>query len=573
MSARGTGLEFGVSRPDFWSGYSDASALVVLNTNPHSGFSHLRISTGAGTNWGALAAPDGTTNELYISFWMDLQGTGKGFRAGVILSDATKVYLQKDPGVGNTAFDAYVDGVMVASGSEAVPNGAYGLVELRILIDGSAGVIQSKIGGVVDIAFSGDTLPGAATTITDVYWEPYNAPADILDIDDITFDTDDWPGDIRYSRIPPNGDTATIEWTAGAGAGDNYQRVDSDNEATYNYSDAVDEQDIYDITNWTNGKQIYVVCHYIRAKYVTAACTINALLISGATTEQVEHVLTSSFAYYRTDYRLDPNTGAQWITADFNALTVGQESVSIGASAQAQVAMNQFEVGYTQLSEDSKSGVLNLAMDIDLEYGTRLFFTTWENSTLYLRTHLISSLAQFAKTSFGGATSDDVANRTYFLACYAPAFWGVTGFGDYVYIFGRWNLGGVQHLVLSTDVGASFGSNLGDASWGAGWVGAFFADDANTYYAFVNGASRALWRSTDGGASWTSLSSLPFDVEAGAVSKHPDGRILISNRDAGGQTAAYAIGPNYSSWVDATGSPSFPASTPGSGSNAIIWIT
>jgi hypothetical protein len=130
----------------------------------------------------------------------------------------------------------------------------------------------------------------------------------------------------------------------------------------------------------------------------------------------------------------------------------------------------------------------------------------------------------------------------------------------------------VVHLKKSTDGGSNF-TDIGDsATWGTGTVSAFIADDASTLFAFVDGGSRALYRSVDAGANWTNLSTLPFDVEAGGVSKHPDGRILISNRDAGAQTAAYAEAPDYSSWIDATGNPSFPATTPGNGSNAIIWI-
>lgn len=229
----------------------------------------------------------------------------------------------------------------------------------------------------------------------------------------------------------------------------------------------------------------------------------------------------------------------------------------------------------------SAAGERPLETDVDLEDGSRIWVTKWTESefpgdtALYLQKYDTSLVVQDAIQIMLTVTMAEVDARTYYISPYCPPFFETSGFGSIVYVYGRWDDGTVKHLSKSTDEGSSF-TDIGDSgTWGTGWVGAFFADDTNTLYAFVNGGSRALYRSLDGGSSWTNLSSLPFDVDPGGVSKHPDGRILISNRDAGGsQSAAYAIGPDYSSWVDATGSPAFP-SVPASsgGSNAIIWIT
>lgn len=213
-----------------------------------------------------------------------------------------------------------------------------------------------------------------------------------------------------------------------------------------------------------------------------------------------------------------------------------------------------------------------LAMDVDDEDGSRFYQTAWSSGDLILEQYTTSGLTLVAQSNFGTVSLANVNNRSEFIFPYVAPLFGTANFGDRVFAAGRWTSGGTSHLALSTDGGATFGANLGDGTWGAGWVGAFFADDASTLYAFVNGGARALWRSLNGGSSWTNLSSLPFDVDHGGVSKHPDGRILMSNRDAGAATAAYAEAPDYSSWIDATGSPSFPAPA-GSGSQSIIWVT
>jgi hypothetical protein len=196
-----------------------------------------------------------------------------------------------------------------------------------------------------------------------------------------------------------------------------------------------------------------------------------------------------------------------------------------------------------------------LTEDIDLENGNTLYLTVWNGASLELQNRQKSSFSTVSKSStFGAASVAQIQARTFWLGCYVPPFFGTASLDDIVYVHGRWDDGGVAHLAKSTDGGSSF-SDIGDsATWLTGWVGAFFADDANTLYAFVNGGSAALYRSIDAGSTWTSLSSLPFDVDPGGVSKHPDGRILINPV-----------------WFDATGAPNFP--TGGGGSNAVIWIT
>lgn len=260
-------------------------------------------------------------------------------------------------------------------------------------------------------------------------------------------------------------------------------------------------------------------------------------------------------------------------TLDYIRITnqVGFSGFSPGATYDS--FRDWFEVRLTTVNPVSGLFLTRpLGIDVGLETGAKIWTTFWRNGTLYLREYTSALIAQIA-IQFGLATEAQVDNRTFYLSPYTPPFFGTANLDDIIYVYGRWDDGAVTHIEKSTDGGSSF-SDIGDSgTWGAGWVGGFFADDANTLYAFVNGGSRALYRSIDAGSTWTNLSSMPFDVDPGGVSKHPDGRILISNRDAGAQTAAYAEAPDYSSWIDATGSPSFPVSTPGSGSNSIIWIT
>jgi hypothetical protein len=252
-------------------------------------------------------------------------------------------------------------------------------------------------------------------------------------------------------------------------------------------------------------------------------------------------------------------------TIDFITLLIGR-STGIGGGPY------NFTTEFTEARIIPTGTLLTLLTeDVDLEAGNTQYITVWDETDLLLQQRLKTDLSTVTNSSnFGAASSAQISARTFWLGCYCPAFFGTASLDDIVYAFGRWDDGTVRHVSKSTDGAASF-VDIGDsATWLTGWVGAFFADDANTLYAFVNGASRALYRSLNGGTSWTNLSSLPFDVDYEAVSKHSDGRILIANRSAGAQMVAYADSP-YSSWTNATGSPSFP--TAGGGARAIVWIT
>jgi len=211
--------------------------------------------------------------------------------------------------------------------------------------------------------------------------------------------------------------------------------------------------------------------------------------------------------------------------------------------------------------------VMGLEVDLDNQSGGNVYITSWNGDELMLETRTSGNLLLSRRTLFGTVTEAQVLNRTYYIAPYAPS-WASVDTSNTVFIYGRYDDGSVKHLTKSTDGGLTFGSNLGDGTWGSDWVGAFVATDSNTFYAFVNGASPGLWRSTNGGTGWTKLSVLPVDVDAEAVSFHPDGRLLISSRDSGAAQAYYAdSNDNYATWTNiSTGLPT------SDGKPSAIWV-
>jgi len=199
---------------------------------------------------------------------------------------------------------------------------------------------------------------------------------------------------------------------------------------------------------------------------------------------------------------------------------------------------------------------------IDIGDGTRIYYTYLdvEDGNIYAAQALVSDLAEAQTFALGTSTLAQWDARTYYAQCKAP----FQNNGGYVYIYGYWPLGGGEYLRLSTDSGASYNTDIGNASWSAAWVSQIIVISEQSIYAFVTGGSRALWYTSDGGDNWTNLGSLPFDVSAAAINTSDD-RIAIANMDSAADQIAIAQAPLYATWNAATND------VAANGKGEIIW--
>jgi hypothetical protein len=223
------------------------------------------------------------------------------------------------------------------------------------------------------------------------------------------------------------------------------------------------------------------------------------------------------------------------------------------------------------------SEVRPLAMDLDDQDGSRLYVTAWDGAALQLLVYNASSMVKTDNYAFGSATEAEMAARTYYISPRTAYYPGIANFGNIVFVFGRYNDGGVKHVAKSTDGGVSF-ANRGDATWTTERVGYLERlYDGQTLYAFLDAASPRLWRSLDGGLTWTDLNSLPFDVENESVSLAggAGAEFLAAGNVAAAQMAAYQAAPYGGVWTDATGPPGerLPTAADGGGGIvSIIWV-
>lgn len=272
-----------------------------------------------------------------------------------------------------------------------------------------------------------------------------------------------------------------------------------------------------------------------------------------------------------------------WPNPDTGTKTV---DIALGAGTSTlQLLASFFGGGGTYGYYDNVSLVLiatavearPLAIDVDTEDGSRIYITSWIDGSLRSM-FFDSDLTSISSVDFGPATADEPTAKTYFVVPRTPHFPSVADFGDIVYVFGRWDDGGTaRHVARSTDGGATF-TTIGDASWTTERVGALSVlDSGATIYAFLNSASPALWRSIDGGATWAQINTLPFNTEYEAVSRHGGAaaEFLIGNNAAEAEMAAFLETPYTNTWIGATGPAGqrLPVAADG-GSNiaSIIWI-
>ena len=266
---------------------------------------------------------------LYISAWMNASNDSAAPSQLEVITSGYIVGLRNDA----TYWDAYVNGVKVADGVVSASGGAWHLVELYILINDS-GAIQTKIDGVTDINYSGDTNPGATATMTSVVFRQTGSVSHTpnLYIDDITLATGDWIGDVRYdAALVPTADTAVKWWEPSTGA-DNYALLDElpPSDVDYISSGSPGSKDLYEMAGWTPADSTYEVqfiVDWIRAKKdVAGDQQIRSVIKSGTTESSGGSVdLSTVYRYYGRILTTNPDTAAAWDEAGIDALLGGQE--------------------------------------------------------------------------------------------------------------------------------------------------------------------------------------------------------------------------------------------------------
>jgi hypothetical protein len=241
----------------------------------------------------------------------------------------------------NAHFELYTStGTLVATGTLNVQTNTWYLIELHIKIDNS-GALELKVDGIADASFSGDTQPGADTTIDNVYIFTVGTGQTIwfddLALNDTTGGADNsWCGDGRVIRLTPSASGDASEWTGSDGNQvDNYALVDEapPNAADYVEDSTLDHRDLYALTDsGLTSETILRVWAEARAADTVADGGEIALVLKTESTEydgaDVALLTTYTKQVLGTTHTVNPNTSAAWTPAQLDALQAGPKTRS-----------------------------------------------------------------------------------------------------------------------------------------------------------------------------------------------------------------------------------------------------
>ena len=299
----------------------------------HTGSYSCNIAASANEeSWIRFEVP-GSHSELYIGAWLWITDIEDFALVTVVLSDGKKVGLRYD--IANQEWDAYINGSVVQDGTVSHSINAWHHLSLHIIIDDASGVIEWKVDGVSDTAYSGDTKPGGGSTISYVEFygdDPGLSGANTFYLDDFVFGAGGWPADYRWRSVVPNADTAQKDFTPSTGT-DNYDLVNDvgPNDSEYVYTDTPGHKDLYDLADFSlsANETIGAVMQWMRSKKDAAGDALMRPLLTSGSTESAgsSNPITTAWAYYWEIYTKDPNTDDDWDEAAIDALQIGQEYV------------------------------------------------------------------------------------------------------------------------------------------------------------------------------------------------------------------------------------------------------
>lgn len=238
----------------------------------------------------------------------------------------------------NYNFRILVGGSVIATGSFKYNIDSWYCLEFRIKIADTGGIVQLKVDGKLDIDYSGDTQPGAATTIDNLSLNSnYNQSTaeayvyiDDVAINDTSGTVDNsWCGEgrIEYKASNAAGDATQLT----PSAGNNFECVDettTDGDGTYVEGSTVDNRDLYNLaaSGLAAGSTINRVMAVASARDTVANGGKVALGIKTNNTEYFgsDIVLATTYTPIQgTEHLVNPNTGVAFTIAEIDAMQVG----------------------------------------------------------------------------------------------------------------------------------------------------------------------------------------------------------------------------------------------------------
>jgi len=312
----GTGVEMG-SLSVF---PSPNNALTLQTSIKHTGSYAVQVNEDFGA--GYYKIDFGNQTEVYAAVWFypgDFYGNGSTLARPIVILDSSSTEIASIR-FNDTSkiFDLYVAGTLQSSGTYSVTSNTWYHLQLRVLVNATTGVAQTKVNGIDDASYSGST---GSTSARYLYCYNNSSFREFI-LDDITVGTGGWPGDRRFDAIVPNSDT-TMDWTVSTG-GSGYTVIDEKppNTTDYIYTTTSGHVAQVGLAAWTSTNKTPKCVHVWAYAAETAASgsMIRVGLESGGTEEVTPYQLNTSYQYFNHVSNENPDTALPWIPSDIDAL-------------------------------------------------------------------------------------------------------------------------------------------------------------------------------------------------------------------------------------------------------------
>lgn len=309
---------------------------VSMDTiNIHTGIYAAKLVSvsGADNAYFGFDVPTGLAQNVCAGMWLDPNGFFAAtfdVRIRFMLLGGVGVPSNIDFAIDdNQHLNIIVSGALKATGTIVIPD-AYTLIEVKV--DTEYDIIQTKINGVLDATCSG-FLPLLAGNIyvTTVYAYADGTNSVTFYVDDVSIGTRGFPGDIRYTGVAPDEDTATVEWTMNGAvtSHDCVNEIPADDDTTY-LSTIVDDQDFL-VKNADfdgSGKLPIFVTLWARTMYMSSNERFKFISKTTAMLNAAESdIYYSAAAYaYKGKLWLRAPDASAWSIARINDVSVGLRS-------------------------------------------------------------------------------------------------------------------------------------------------------------------------------------------------------------------------------------------------------
>lgn len=227
-----------------------------------------------------------------------------------------------------------VGGTYITNGTIPLTGNVWYYLEFKVSINSVGGTIDTKVNGVADISYTGDTNNTANNYFTGIAFYNNSSSNDTY-IDDLYVlssvgSPNDYLGDSRVECLFPNGNGNSSMFDGSDGNQvDNYLLVDeadSDEDTTYVESADVNDKDTYAYGDLaTTSGTVHAVCPIpYHRKTASGSKTLVTVARTGGGTEEdsAAKVVLDSYTY-GPDYRTTKPGGGAWTVSDVNAAEFG----------------------------------------------------------------------------------------------------------------------------------------------------------------------------------------------------------------------------------------------------------